>query len=31
MDINKKVLSETNIRTKYITPAIVQVGWLYMS
>lgn len=25
--INKKTLSETDIRTKYITPAILKAGW----
>jgi type I restriction enzyme R subunit len=25
--MNKKTLSETDIRSKYITPAIVQAGW----
>lgn len=27
MEFNKKELSETDIRTKYITPAIVKAGW----
>lgn len=26
-DFNKKELSEADIRTKYITPAIVKAGW----
>ena len=26
-DFNKKDLSEADIRTKYITPAIVKAGW----
>lgn len=26
-EINKKELSEMDIRTKYITPAIVSAGW----
>ena len=28
---DKKSLSETDIRTKYITPAIVNAGWNPMS
>ena len=27
MEFNKKDLSEADIRTKYITPAIVKAGW----
>lgn len=27
MTIDKKALSEADIRTKYITPAIEQAGW----
>lgn len=30
-EINKKELSETEIRTKYITPAIVNAGWNIMT
>lgn len=26
-DIDKKALKETEIRTRYITPAIVRAGW----
>lgn len=31
MAIDKKTLSEADIRTKYITPAIEQSGWDKMS
>ena len=31
MTIDKKQLSETDIRTKYITPAIEAVGWNKMT
>ena len=31
MIIDKKLLSETDIRTKYITPAIEAAGWDKMS
>ena len=31
MAIDKKALSEADIRTKYITPAIEQAGWDKMS
>ena len=27
-DIDKKALKETEIRTRYITPAIVRAGWV---